>query len=85
MSSSSADNRLPPSPTKRRRIIVENDDEEMENEILENLNPNQRNVADREEVERVNEEIVEDASDVDSNPDVYNGNILHLFSLSIRG
>ena len=63
MSSSSADNRLPPSPTKRRRIIVENDDEEME---------------------RVNEEIVEDASDADSNPDVYNGNILHLFSLSIR-
>ena len=73
---SSADgNRNVPTPTKRRRIIVENDDEEMENELIENWTANQ-NSDEPEEVEHADEEIVEDPSDVDSNPDVYNGNML---------
>ena len=79
MSSSSAGNSNIPTPTKRRRIIVENDDDEMENELM-NLNASQRDADDREEIERVNEEIVEEASDVDSNPDVLNGNMLLLSS-----
>ena len=54
---------------------MENDDEEMENELIENWKANQ-NSDEPEEVEHVDEEIVEDPSDVDSNPDVYNGNML---------